>query len=253
MACGFEEDLCWQRGDPSYNAPWPAPISWPHGFDCPLIATPHATFFDAREDLGINASVAAILDDVRFLTVSINTPPATTSPHSGGGNTNAASRIKIQTTASWLHDRLQKMAPATAATDKKMDKNSNEIIYTIADDASVTAALAETIRLAGLVYSSSIMSITPFAQYPDAPILMALSDEMLRVPLSRWKRIPGIYLWVLLVLCPSTSPDARGKYVRRKMATTGLAIGFEDFVFSIGCLRACWLVQRWISNGGAAH
>ncbi|KXJ90746.1 hypothetical protein Micbo1qcDRAFT_226756 [Microdochium bolleyi] len=248
LACGFEEDLCWQKGDPSYNAPWPSPTSWPHGFDCPLIAGP-STFLDVQADLGIDACLASILDDVRFLTTSVTTPPTIQHGNGGGGGgggISIASKIKIQTTASWLHDRLLKMPPATA-TRKDSDTGSSS------SDAEAAAALAETIRLAGLVYSSSIKSLTPFARYPRAQTLSALSDAMLRVPLSRWKKIPGIYLWVLLVLCPSTKPDMRGKYIRRKMATTGLAVGFEDFVFSIACLRACWQVQRWIANGGVAH
>ncbi|KAH7029155.1 uncharacterized protein B0I36DRAFT_290568 [Microdochium trichocladiopsis] len=219
IACGFEEDLCWQQGDPMYKQAWVVPISWPAGFDSPLVDSPY-TFREKQAELGITSSAAAILDDVRFLTNSITALTSAT----------PASKLKIQTTASWLHRRLKE----ASATEKN----------------GAPDALAETVRLAGLVHSYSIMTITPFSQYPDLSVLAALSDAALRVPLTTWRDIPGIYLWVLLVLCPSTKADMRGKYIRRKMATTGLSIGFEDFIFSIGCLRSCWQVQRWIAHGG---
>lgn len=69
---------------------------------------------------------------------------------------------------------------------------------------------------------------------------------MRKVSLSRWKKIPGIFLWIMLVLCPSSKSDKRGRFIRRKMAVAGLSIGFEDFPLGISFLRAFWLVQRWI-------
>lgn len=35
------------------------------------------------------------------------------------------------------------------------------------------------------------------------------------------------------------------------MACTGMAIGLEDFLLGTACLRAFWLVQRWIGREGA--
>jgi hypothetical protein len=57
---------------------------------------------------------------------------------------------------------------------------------------------------------------------------------------------PGIFLWIILVLCPSAASDRRGRFIRRKMAVAGLSIGFEQFPLDISYLIAFWLVQRWI-------
>lgn len=205
-----------------YRQAWITPALWPERFDSPLVEG-GKTFGDLQGLLGISSSSAAVLDDVRFLT-SLITALLVDSP---------ASNIKIQTTASWLHNRLGDSSPGEQT--RKQDP------------------FTEAICLAARIWSYSVITLTPFARYPDRSVLLALSEAVLLVPLSRWKTTPGIYLWVLLVLCPSTQADMRGKYIRRKMATTGLAIGFEDFVFSIGCLRACWKVQRWIANRGSAQ
>ena len=52
----------------------------------------------------------------------------------------------------------------------------------------------------------------------------------------------------MLVACPGTEEDARGKWLRRKMAVAGMQVGMEDFGVSISCLRAFWRVQRWVEK-----
>jgi hypothetical protein len=71
---------------------------------------------------------------------------------------------------------------------------------------------------------------------------------MRKVALSRWKQIPGVFLWIMLVLCPGSKNDKKGRFVRRKMAVAGLSMGFDDFQASISYLRAFWLVERWITS-----
>ncbi len=71
------------------------------------------------------------------------------------------------------------------------------------------------------------------------------------VGLSNWKEVPGIFLWVLLVATTCAKDDQRGKWMRKQMACTGMAIGLEDFFLGEACLRAFWLVQRWIEEEGA--
>ena len=66
------------------------------------------------------------------------------------------------------------------------------------------------------------------------------------VGLSKWKDIPGIFLWILLVATPSSGGDLRGRFLRKQMACTGMALGLEDFLRGTAYLRAFWVVQRWI-------
>lgn len=63
-----------------------------------------------------------------------------------------------------------------------------------------------------------------------------------------WKEIPGIFLWVLLVLCPSCDQSMEDRSLQKKMAVTGMAIGLEGFGLGIEYLRVFWGVQRWIAK-----
>ena len=78
--------------------------------------------------------------------------------------------------------------------------------------------------------------------------LLSLLDKISAVGLARWKEIPGVFLWILLVSCPSAGNDLQGRFLKKKMAVTGMTIGMEDFRLAIGCLRAFWKVQRWIAR-----
>jgi hypothetical protein len=68
--------------------------------------------------------------------------------------------------------------------------------------------------------------------------------------LARWKELPGIFLWILLVACPGTKNDPQGRFLRKKMAVAGMAIGMEDFNLATSYLRVFWMVQRWIARAG---
>jgi hypothetical protein len=68
------------------------------------------------------------------------------------------------------------------------------------------------------------------------------------VNLNTWKQIPGVFLWVLIVTCPGSGEDMMGKWVKRKMAVSGMMVAFQEFGVAIGCFRAFWRVQRWIEK-----
>ena len=40
-------------------------------------------------------------------------------------------------------------------------------------------------------------------------------------------------------------------YLRGKLDTAAVSIAVEDFDLAEGCMRAFWLVQRWIARQGA--
>ena len=55
---------------------------------------------------------------------------------------------------------------------------------------------------------------------------------------------------MLLVACPSAGnvDELQGRWLKKKMAVTGMTIGMSDFGLAIAGLRAFWKVQRWISR-----
>ena len=79
-------------------------------------------------------------------------------------------------------------------------------------------------------------------------LLIHLQSYISLVGLAKWKEVPGIFLWILLVACPSVINDHHRIFLKRKMTITGMTIGMEDFGLAIGKLRAFWKVQRWFSN-----
>jgi hypothetical protein len=168
----------------------------------------------------LSETAAKILDDVRFLITSITDT-----------SSQKTTSLKIRSTASWILDKLEALPPAAGAS------------HPVEDDL-----VQDTIRLAALVHCRSIADVTPISKLPKPSVahLDELYATLRKVSLSRWKTTPGIFLWIMLVLCPSAASDRRGRFIRRKMAVAGLSIGFQQFPLGISYLRAVWLVQRWI-------
>ncbi|KAH8904903.1 hypothetical protein BR93DRAFT_865550, partial [Coniochaeta sp. PMI_546] len=219
ISCGFETDVCWQDDGPYLADRIPIPTSWTKGFDSPLIPA-KTTFENSMVDLGLTEAAAKILDDVRFLVTSITDPPSEKN-----------TTLKIKSTASWILNKLEAL-PQRSTSPAARD-----------DDL-----VQDTIRLAALVHCRSVADLTLISQLPEPSVLHLdeLYTTMRMVSLTRWKKTPGIFLWIMLVLCPSAASDRRGRFIRRKMAVAGLSIGFEQFPLGISYLRAFWLVQRWI-------
>ncbi|KAF6823639.1 Zn(2)-C6 fungal-type DNA-binding domain protein [Colletotrichum plurivorum] len=223
IACCFETDLFWQENDPVLDEELPICTTWPECYDSPLLASP-TRFEDMAEKLGLCPAAARILDDVRFLTTSVTS-----------ASTLSTGTAKIRSTASWLHDKLVNM-PASRPTVASSEEEW----------------MLETIRLAALIYSWAIKSLRQISEFGDTAILEEAYVAMRTVSLTRWKKMPGIFLWIMLVAAPNAAPDAKGRFVRRKMAVTGLSIGFEDFLLGISYLKAFWTVQQWIAKEGDA-
>jgi hypothetical protein len=70
-----------------------------------------------------------------------------------------------------------------------------------------------------------------------------------KVSLSDWKKIPGVYLWVLLVASPGSGKDSLGKLVRTNETLAAMYVGLNNFEFLIDCLRTFLCVQCWIVSG----
>ncbi|GKT75110.1 zn(2)-C6 fungal-type DNA-binding domain protein [Colletotrichum tofieldiae] len=223
IACAFETDLYWLENDPARDEELPVPKTWPDCYDSPLLAS-SSRFESIAGKLGLCASAAKILDDVRFLTVSVT---------SASGS--ASCKSKIRTTASWLYGKLRDrdtVGPTVIASEEEW--------------------ILETIRIAALIYSWSIKSMRQISRFDDNETLEAAYLALTSVSMTTWKQIPGVFLWIMLVAAPNAAPDAKGRFVRRKMAVTGLSIGFEDFVLGISYLKAFWSVQQWIAKEGDA-
>lgn len=62
--------------------------------------------------------------------------------------------------------------------------------------------------------------------------------------------MPGIFLWILLVACPSSGNNPHGRYLKRKMTVAALGMAVEDFDLVRACLNGFWRVGAWVRDAG---
>ena len=170
--------------------------------------------------LGITDTTAEILDDIHILTLSISSHPR-------------CSPQMISDLAASLYSKIESL---------KLQSMPDSDAELLAEQLHIES----TVRSAALIYTSSIYRLQFFSAFDDKSVQKSLVVSLLAVNLTRWKQIPGILLFTLLCAVPWTSNELEGRFIRRKMAVTGLSIGLEDFDLSISYLRSFWLVQRWI-------
>ena len=217
MACCFETDLCVQDGEYARKSCLPCPALPNESLACPLGEHPRGSA-DLKQKLYLSNESAIIIDDVRFLTLSIASPGTSTSDPA-----------KIRSMASSMHKRIQDLDVLIP----RITDGDGEHSPTSTEEAVVTA----TIRQAALIYTDAIMSLQPISHVKDDKTTKTLCDNLRTVSSNRWKEIPGIFFWLLLVATPQTpdknrgdgrvhvGKDLRNKYLRRKMATAAQVIG----------------------------
>lgn len=251
-ACCFEKELCVQdRATSAYLAP-PPPEKYSDFLICPLRAHPKP-FTEIKDLLSLSYEAAKILDDVRFLTLSVTAVSSQTDVQD-----KMADATKVRSTASFMSNRL-KTLPETQAEDSSEETEVDR--ETEAEDNLVT----ETIRLAALVYSEAVVTMKPLSRVKkDLAAEKTLTANITAVSATRWKRMPGVFLWIMLVAVAqvttaatdgneeidavSKEEDSRRKFLRRKMAAAAQTVGQVEFGLSIAYLRAFWLVQRWVAE-----
>ncbi len=70
---------------------------------------------------------------------------------------------------------------------------------------------------------------------------------MWKVQLSRWKQIPGIFLFILLSVIPAAQDTVYGRFLKSmlKAATSYISLEYWDVVD--GSLMAFVRLQKWLS------
>ena len=67
--------------------------------------------------------------------------------------------------------------------------------------------------------------------------------------MTRWKKIPGILLWIVLVACPCPIENKlQKKFLKMIIATIAMYIGVEHHEVAVACMRCFWEVQMWITD-----
>jgi hypothetical protein len=194
-------------------------------FESPLFGS-STHFHNILKSLDISPDTADILDDMKFLTTSVQGDLAY--QHTFG---TYQSNIKLNATSLWTRNRVADL-PAISPTSLN---STEDLIY-------------ETVRLAALLYSTAISSRSPFSYTSQYSILQDLWKAIWRISLSRWKKIPGVFLWVILVACASSKDKMQRRLLKLNIAAVVLHIEVTRTGIAVSCLRAFLRVQKWLKH-----
>jgi hypothetical protein len=226
LACCFEQDLyLLQEGHPSYVT---APGSYLALYSSPL-SDSGTPFLDIHESLDLAPQMASILDDMRFLTASILS--LSLMDYGPSLPTQPLTPESIQSKACRIYNEISHL-PITPLSARSSTKD----------------IISEAIRITAIAYSSAIAARTPFSRACTAGLRQQLYARIWRVSLSTWKKVPGIFQWILLVACPGSVNDVPGRLLRRTASVVAIYIGLQHFGLSSTCVRQFWQVQRWIAR-----
>lgn len=177
------------------------------------------SFQDVTSSLSITQETAAVLDDMRFLTTLIISERDTKTD----GEEN-----KILKTAQWIHER-------TLALPSINDESQviEDFIY-------------ECCRIAAGVYTTSILNRKPMSRSCSVQEILHFWEVMPRVPLSRWKSISGIFLWICAVLCPGAEWTIVGRFLKSLVSNLITDIGLNNWDVMVGCAEGLLAVHSWL-------
>jgi hypothetical protein len=205
--------------DKTRNKPLPTLEIYPLELDSPLLKSA-IRFVDSAKALDISIEAARILDDMRFLTTSIL--------RLDENGDSEVEKAKLMTTVQWIHDQLVSLVPCSPELD-------NDFMY-------------QTCRTAGIIYSTAILTRTALSRACTAELLRQLWMTMWRVPLARWKKTPGIFLWVMVVVNAYARDKPEARFLKGLMPPAIVAIGLLDWDATIASLDGFLAVQRWLGG-----
>ncbi len=177
------------------------------------------------EELKINKETARILDDMQFLFMRI-LEQVDQEPTS-------QEKKKFLATSAWIRDRI-KALPVEVEDD--LSFLSSTQIY-------------KSCRLAALIYCKAIVEGVSLAEACTSADLNLLWANMWRVQLSRWKQIPGIFLFIILSAIPAAQNTVHGRFLKSMLKATSSYISLECWDVVDGSLMAVVKLQEWLRNG----
>jgi len=189
----------------------------------PLLPS-NTCFEDDVAGLGISKETASILDDMCFLITAILTYSET--------NSASASATKLKTTSIWIQSRIASL-PASHRPDGNVDH-----IY-------------ESCRIAALIYCRAIVDRVPLSEACTLQDLGFLWQHVWNVDLSDWKKIPAIFLWIMLAALPTAQHWPHGRFSKLMVKGAACHLALDNWDVVDGSLRTFTGLQRWIRKNRA--
>ena len=211
------EEYIQEYYDPSY-------IPTAIGLDSPLFLS-SGCFADKCVLYGIYSDTAQILDHMNFITKQVLSYAF--------GETSELEWTKFMRTALGIQDRISAMS----SSDRLGQGKAIDRVH-------------ETCRLSALIYVKAIVTYTPLGQACQSGELAAILAVARLVPLYIWKRMPGVWIFILLVLNPAARYHPGGKFWRSLLRISAGTIGAVDIQVSENIFEIFLIVQRWLREPG---
>lgn len=216
-----------------------SPFRVPH--NTPLVPK-DVSFVTCSEALELHPITAKILDETRFLLNIVLGLPKTPS---------SQEIKKLETTAKWTHDCIASLSvlspsvPNEAKSNEGRNNDSNE-------ECANEELLHKCIRLASLLYITAITERQPLSRICTETQLIEIWTTTSRIPLTTWKAMLGIYLWLVFSVAPtaahlsSSSHHVRSIKTNLNVAISQLAL--ESWEVAQEALNRMDMLQQWLSG-----
>ncbi|KAH8590350.1 hypothetical protein B0O99DRAFT_521390, partial [Bisporella sp. PMI_857] len=222
LACSFDRDLVLLKPQAYKLKAQPLAVFYPEAFNSFLLDFSRP-FVDIREKWGFDLVAAQMLNAVKDFTVAILSFSLTDC------------KISIQdilTKAHSIHSRLFTFYH----------------LLNLSSLTTETSLITTTVHFAAFTYVTSILTLTPLssleppAYFFSSTIQQTFHTNICSVFFSRWKQMPGIFLWILFVASSTCGNNPLGKYLKRKMTVAAFSMSMEDFDLARSCLDGFWRV-----------
>ena len=198
------------------------PSEYPVHISIPFI-TATSSFAKIASQLEISKETAIILDDMRFLLRA--------TVHQLDGDVSELEIAKIASTSTWIQQRISDMPDGSQSPLLVQD-----FIY-------------KSCRIAALVYCNAIVSRIPLSKACSLTDLNQLWAIMWQVKLSRWKQIPGIFLFIMLATAPAAQHTPHGRFLKNMMKATALSMMLDSWDVVDLSMYTYVNLHRWLRRG----
>ena len=211
----------------------------PH--NTPLVAG-NVSFAACSEALRIHPVTAGILDDVSFLISTVLKPPK---------DTGEQEEKKVGATAKWIHDRISSLPPLSPAGLGEGSSQSRDPGNQPGGGENQQHFLHKTIRLTSLLYTNAIMSRKPLSQSCSPAQFLEAWVSAWTIPLTTWKGMLGVFLWLVLALAPTAARTHHASFVKSMLNIACTQLSIESWDTAEQAMESMCALQRWLAGGAS--
>jgi hypothetical protein len=179
-------------------------------------------FSSVAVELKIADETASILDDMRFLIQAVikqvHREPT------------ALETLKLAKTSSWIRNRISKLPETTSGHPL-----ANDFLY-------------KSCRIAALIYCKAIVERIPLSQACTLQDLNHLWVNMWRITLTRWKEIPGVFLFVILSANQAGQTTPHGRLLKSMFKASSSYMALDHWNIVDGALMSYMKLQKCLGD-----